>query len=77
MYLPPPREVEVEDLEEVRLVNVNVVDIVIQLKIAVDQTRLSSYDCGESARSLIRNHSAPRPYQPSLCMNEERYCGGD
>jgi hypothetical protein len=55
VYLPPPRWVEVEDLEEARLVNVNVVDIVIQLKIAVDQIRLSSYDCGESARSLIRN----------------------
>jgi hypothetical protein len=47
----------VADLEAVQLVFERVDGIVIQLERAVVQDRLSSYDgCGESVRSLIRNH---------------------
>ena len=50
----------------------NVVDTVLQLGIAAVQTQLSSYDCGESAKSLIRNQGR-RPYHISpLCVSTAR-----
>jgi hypothetical protein len=54
----------------------NVVDIVVLLGIAAVQIQLSSYDCGESAKSLIRNQGR-RPYHISpLCVDGARHCSG-